>query len=275
MICTFGGLLQRRQFLNATAAMSALTLAGKSQAQSPAAVTVSGPREYYQIRRYHLQSGPQTALCQDYFAKALIPALNRRGMTRIGAFRLHFGPQTPMNLLVIPSTSLEDLVKIELNLASDETFLKAAEPFWNAPAVAAPFNRIESELLLAFEGWPKLQPPAVPYNKDRIYQLRIYESPTDRDHVRKVEMFHSGEFKIFQRTNCNPVFFADSLIGSRMPSLSYMLSFPDLPALTKGWDDFFSDPDWKKLAASERFRFEPIVSNISDLIFNPMACSQV
>ena len=43
--------------------------------------------------------------------------------------------------------------------------------------------------------------------------------------MRKVEMFHSGEFEIFKNAGCNPVFFANALAGSRLPSLTYMLSF--------------------------------------------------
>ena len=61
----------------------------------------------------------------------------------------------------------------------------------------------------------------------RIFQLRTYESPSNGEHVRKVEMFHSGEFEIFLRAGFHPVFFGDTLIGGRMPNLTYMLSFAD------------------------------------------------
>ena len=106
--------------------------------------------------------------------------------------------------------------------------MKAAEPFWNAPATAPAFLRMESSLLAAFEGWPRLTPPAATATKSkRIFQLRTYESPSDAAHVRKVEMFHKGEFEIFQKAGCHPVFFSDTLIGSRLPSLTYMLSFDE------------------------------------------------
>ena len=102
--------------------------------------------------------------------------------------------------------------------------MKAAEPFWSAPASSPAFLRIDSSLLVAFEGWPRITPPA---KGKRIFQLRTYESPSYRDHILKVQMFHSGEFEIFKNAGFQMVFFGDTLIGQRMPSLTYMLSFAD------------------------------------------------
>jgi hypothetical protein len=175
---------------------------------------------------------------------------------------------------LLPSTKLETLATAELELAKDEAFMKAAEPFWSAPAAAPPFQRVESSLLIAFEGYPTLTPPATKTGK-RIFQLRTYESPTPQDHVRKVEMFHHGEFEIFQRAGCGAVFYADTLIGPRMPNLTYMLSFSDAADLKAKWDLFINDPEWKKLTASPRYNFEPIVSNISNLILSPTPYSQI
>jgi hypothetical protein len=265
-------LVHRRQFLNASAAVTAATLAGPLAAQTPA----SSSREFYLLRRYHLQNGPQTALCENFIAKALIPTLNRMGMNPIGAFRLEMGPETPMLYVLIPSKSLEVLATLDLHLAKDEEFLKLAEPFWSAPATAPSFNRADSTLLSAFEGWPKLTLPSTTAQRaKRIFQLRTYESPSDRDHVRKVEMFNNGEFAIFTRAGCEAVFYGDTVIGDRMPSLTYMLSFPDLNALTERWKAFVADPEWKKLSNDPRYHFEEIVSNITNLILNPLNCSQI
>ena len=155
-------------------------------------------------------------------------------------------------------------------------FLAAAAPFWNATAAAPAFQRADISLLAAFEGWPKLTPPAAAATKaKRIFQLRTYESPSDGEHVRKVEMFHSGEFEIFLNAGFHPVFFGDTLIGSRMPNLTYMLSFADLAELDAKWDVFRNDPAWKKLSSNPRFAFDPIVTNITNLILSPLDCSQI
>lgn len=264
--------MHRRQFLAASVASSALAFARDVPAQPQAA----SPREYYQIRRYQMRQGPQTKLTESYFGDALVPALTRMGMGPIGAFQADIGTETPAFYLLIPTASVESLAQVSLRLAGDATFLKAAEPFWNAPATAPAFERVETSLLLAFEGWPKLTPPAASATKaKRVFQLRTYESPSDQDHVRKVEMFNNGEFEVFKNAGFHPVFFGDTLIGPRMPSLTYMLSLASLDELNAKWDAFRTDPAWKKLSTNPRYSFEPIVSNISNLILSPLAASQI
>ncbi len=264
--------MQRRQFLATSLASAAFAVAGDITAQAPAAHS----REFYQLRRYSLQSGPQTKLTENYFADALIPALTRMGMGPVGAFQLVMGPETPTFYLLIPGFSVVALAELDLRLAQDAAFLKAAEPFWNAPATAPAFLRVETSLLLAFQGWPRLTLPDTSSAKSkRIFQLRTYESPSNRDHVRKIEMFHHGEFEIFTNAGFHPVFFGDTLIGPRMPSLTYMLSFANMEELNANWDAFGSAPAWKKLTAEPRYSFEEIVSNITNLILSPLAASQI
>lgn len=233
-------------------------------------------REFYHLRRYALQMGPQTALAEHYFSDALVPALTRLGFGPVGVFKLDIGPETPAYYLLVPGTSAATLAAMDTQLAQDETFLKAADPFWAAPATSPAFHRVESSLLLAFEGWPKLVSPSSSATKgQRIFQVRTYESPSHAAHVRKVEMFNHGEFEIFQRTGLHPVFFGATLIGPRMPSLTYMLTFANMEELQTNWATFSADPAWKKLSTSPRYAYEPIVSNISNLILSPLAASQI
>jgi hypothetical protein len=264
--------MQRRQFLAATLAASAMAAARRAPADVPA----DGAREFYLLRRYQLKSGPQLKLTENYFASALLPALARMALGPVGAFKLDIGPETPAYYLLIPGASGEVPAELDLRLARDAEFLAVAAPFWNATAAAPAFERAESWLLAAFEGWPRVTPPAAAASKGkRIFQLRTYESPSNGEHVRKVEMFHSGEFEIFKAAGFHPVFFGDTLVGSRMPSLTYMLSFGDTAELEAKWDVFRNDPAWKKLSADPRFAFDPIVMNISNLMLSPLDCSQI
>jgi hypothetical protein len=264
--------MERRQFLTTSIAASALAVAGGAAAET------ASPRagEFYQIRRYTLQNGPQTKLTENYFGDALIPALARLGLGPVGAFRLDIGPQTPTFYLLIPGPSADTLAGLDLKLGRDADFLKAAESFWNATAAAPAFQRVECSLLSAFSGWPKLTPPASAANKGkRIFELRTYESPSDGAHVRKVEMFHSGEFEIFLSCGFHPVFFADTLVGSRMPNLTYMLSFTDTAEMEAKWELFRNNAEWKKLSASPRFSYDQLVTNIDNLMLSPLGCSQI
>ncbi len=260
--------MERRQFLTASLAASALAVAGEGAAKAQPAST----REYYQLRRYSLKSGQQLRLTEHYFAEALIPALGRMGMGPVGAFKLDYGEETPAYFLLIPGTDLAAQAELDLRLAEDDAFMKAAAPLWDTTSQAPGFQRVESWLLKAFAGWPKLTPPA---KGKRIFQLRTYESPSYKDHVRKVEMFNSGEFDIFVKAGCHPVFFSDVLIGSHMPCLKYMLSFEDMNALEAGWDKFRTAPAWQKLTHDQRFAFDSIVTNISNITMSPLSCSQI
>ena len=152
----------------------------------------------------------------------------------------------------------------------------AGEAFLGAPAKEPSYLRIESSLLIAFEGYPKLTVPPVTGQKGaRVFQLRTYESPGMAAHRRKIEMFHSGEFAIFEKAGFWSVFYGDTLIGPRLPNLTYMVSFPDLSELDAKWKAFFAHPDWKKLSSSPRFNYEAIVSNITNLILRPTSYSQI
>ena len=269
--------MQRRRFLASSLGASAIAVhASSGSMRAMPQVSGANTREYYELRRYYLQSGPQQKLTSSFLADALIPALNRMGMKPIGAFDLYIGPQTPSLYVLIPSTSLETLVNTEVHLARDDEYQRAGAFFLNAPAKEPAYARVESSLMIAFEGWPKLTlPPVTPQHGSRVFQLRIYESASDQDHRRKVEMFNSGEFDIFQTAGFWKVFYGDTLIGPRLPNLTYMLSFPDLAELNSKWKAFSSDPGWQKLRTSPRYSFEEIVSNITNLILNPTSYSQI
>ena len=263
--------MDRRNFLAGSLAASAVALGQNANAQA----APSQGREFYLLRRYSLENGPQGGLTEHYIGDALIPALARRNMGPVGAFKLDIGPETPTYYVLIPSKSVEDLAVLDFALAKDDAFMKAAQPFWAAPAAASAFVRSDSTLLAAFEGWPRVTPPPKTAGAKRVYQLRTYESPSFSDHVRKVEMFNAGEFDLFKAAGFNNVFFGDTLVGARMPSLTYMLSFDDLAQLNTHWAAFSGNPEWKKLSSDQKYAFEPIVSNITNLILSPLSSSQI
>jgi hypothetical protein len=234
-------------------------------------------QEFYQLRTYTLRNGPQLALTQGYFQRSLIPALNRLGVESVGAFKLDIGPETPAYYVLIPSTSIDLLVGLDTRLGSDPEYVKAAGGFRDAPASAPAFIRAERTLLSAFTGWPKLVAPKPMDGKlpKRIFQLRTYESPSQVAHTRKIQMFNEAEIAIFKRAGLNPVFFADTVIGTRMPCLTYMLTFADLAELTAHWAAFSADPEWKELSHRPGNTDAEIVSNITNLYLSPLECSQI
>jgi len=84
-----------------------------------------------------------------------------------------------------------------------------------------------------------------------------------------------GEVEIFRRVGLTPVFFGRTIVGPRMPNLSYMLVHENMAAREKAWDAFRTDPAWKKLAATPGYSDAEIVSNITTVYLRPAAYSQI
>jgi hypothetical protein len=194
------------------------------------------------------------------------------GIKNVGTFKLDIGPETPTYYVLIPSSSAETLLTLDLNLPHDAEFTKAAADFWTAPATATAYQRSQVSMMASFSGFPKL---TVPKPGKRIFQMRTYESPSYAAHAKKVEMFESAEIAIFQKTGLTPVFFAHDLAGTRLPSLTYMLTFDDVAQLTAHWAAFVSSPEWKEVSHRPGYSDAEIVNNITNLYLSPLASSQI
>ena len=138
------------------------------------------------------------------------------------------------------------------------------------------FLRMESSLMQAYEKMPKITlPPASVARSPRVFELRTYESPSNQDHWKKIEQMSSGEGDIFTKAGIPQVFYGDTLIGQRLPNITYMLCFDNLAERDKKWDAFRSSAEWKALSSDPRFAYEDIVSNITNIILAPTAYSQI
>jgi hypothetical protein len=130
--------------------------------------------------------------------------------------------------------------------------------------------------MVAFEGMPKLEVPAAAAgNKPRIFELRTYESHSKKANLKKIEMFNRGEIAIFRKTGLQPVFFGETLLGTRLPNLTYMVAFENLSAREKNWAAFGADPEWRKLSTMPEYADSEIVSSISSLFLRPAPYSQI
>jgi hypothetical protein len=150
-------------------------------------------------------------------------------------------------------------------LAADSTYTRAGAAILDAPLGDPAFVRAESSLLRAFDAMPALEPSAgAGTATPRIFEIRTYESHSDRAALNKLAMFNAGEIPIFRRTGLTPVFFGETVVGAKMPNLTYMLTFKDMPARDAAWAAFSQDPDWKALSGDPQYREN--VSAISDII---------
>jgi hypothetical protein len=260
--------LDRREFLAATAVAAVSPLPKlETLAQSTA-------RQYIELRRYHLLPGTKQRAFGTFIGDVAIPAMNRAGVARVGAFTVVYGENAPSLLLLLVHQSLDSMASLRERLASDATYTRDGAAVLDAPLSDPAFVRVESSVLRAFEAMPSLEPSAgAGTTTPRIFEMRTYESHSDRAALNKLKMFNSGEIPIFRRTGLTPVFFGETVVGTKMPSLTYMLTFPDMAARDKSWAAFSSDADWKTLSGDPQYREN--VSAISDLILRPTAYSQI
>src|SRR5207249_11023751 len=90
-----------------------------------------------------------------------------------------------------------------------------------------------------------------------------------------IKMFNEGAIAICRRTGLRPVFFWGTLIGSRLPNLTYMLTFDSIEQRDRDWSAFVADPEWKKLSATPGYTDAETVSNISNVLLSPAPYSQI
>lgn len=260
--------MDRREFLAATA------VAAVAPRPHLNTLSQSAARQYIELRRYHLLPGTKQRTFDAFIGDAAIPAMNRAGVGRVGAFNVVYGENAPSLLLVLTHQTLDSVVSLRDRLASDAVYARAGAAILDAPMSDPAFVRVESTLLRAFDAMPTLEPSAgAGAATPRIFELRTYESHSDRAALNKLKMFNAGEVPIFRRTGLTPVFFGETVVGAKMPSLTYMLTFSDMSARDAAWGKFGQDPAWKTLSADPQYRDN--VSAISDIILQPTAYSQI
>jgi hypothetical protein len=256
-------------------AASALALGAPSANAAPKPAA-AGPPELYELRIVKLRIGAQPKLAGDFYGKAWIPAVRKLGAGPVGVFNLVFGPETPTLYVLTtwPTFAAYERAtqRLAAELAADQS--PAARAYLDAPGTQPPFQRMDVQLLRAFDTFPKL---VAPEKKARVLELRTYESPTEAGHARKMEMFGPklGELEIFRRVGLDPVFFGRALTGPRLPSFTYGLVFADLAAREAAWAKFGPDPEWQKLRQLPGFADAEIMTNVTSLILRPTEDSQI
>lgn len=209
--------------------------------------------EYYELKIYHVQ-GAQMALMESYLQNAYLPAAHRAGIKSVGVFK---GMDNDSLLYVLtPFKSLDQLTGLSEKLEKDKEYYAAGVSYIDSPFKEPAYTRFETVLMEAFDQMPMhaksgLTAPM----SERVYELRSYESPSEKRHLNKVKMFNDGgEVRIFKKLGFNPVFFAKVISGSHMPNLMYMTTFADKASRDEHWKAFGADADWNKLKVMPEYQ---------------------
>lgn len=231
---------------------------------------------FLEIKTWRLHNTPeeQASRVAEFLSNGLEPALAKTGGKLAGAFANVIGEGGPYYVTLTVYPSLAGMQETLTKLDNDGEYQRQLEKLGAGNGL--PFVRVESSLLRSFDVLPEPVLNASGGNSPaRIFELRTYESQTFATLKRKVGMFNNGEAQIFTRLGLRPVFFGETIVGPRQPNLMYMLSYDDLAQHDKLWQDFGSDPQWKKLSSTPELKDSEIVANISNVILRPLPFSAI
>ncbi|MBC7904555.1 MAG: NIPSNAP family protein [Gemmatimonadaceae bacterium] len=214
--------------------------------------------EYYQITVYHCNSSDQLKSVEDYLQNAYLPALHRLGMSQIGVFKPH-GVDTVADkkvFVLLTARNLDLLAGVPARLLKDRRYQKDGASLISAPWDKPSFARIENILLRSFRLAPVMKKPQLKSDRsERVYELRSYESPSEKIFQNKVDMFNEGgEIALFARLGFNAIFYGEVISGSHMPNLMYITSFENRVDRDAHWKAFGADAQWKELSARPEFQ---------------------
>lgn len=232
-------------------------------------------RSFYELIVYHIKDTAQENATDFYLQNAFIPAMHRLKIEKVGVFKpiANDTAQDKTLYVFFAVNNLDDLLKIPAKLNADEAYKAAGKNFIDATFDKPCYARMETIVLYAFpmapqQTMPNLKAPLT----ERVYELRSYESATEKIHENKVDMFNAGgEIPLFKRLNYNAVFYAQVIAGSRMPNLMYMTTFENIADREAHWKTFGEDAEWKTLSAKPEYQHN--VSKIEVILMHPTAYS--
>jgi NIPSNAP len=268
--------MNRRSFFAQNMAVAALGSAAldnalaAQEAANPA--SPQSPREYYQFVTLRLQSGPQVSRMLGWFEKRAFPIFEKHKFGPIGIFNVNVGPDIPSVVAIIPYLSLAQMESLWAELASD--------PDWRAARGELdtgdpPFYREDVALRRAtpFAQPLKATAPGEPAHK--VYELRIYESPTERQLGYLHNRFAGGEIDVFHKSGIHPVLYSDTLIGPNMPNMAYLIPFENEGSRENAWAAFGQNPDWQRIRDESVRKGGEIVRNITNMFLSPASFSML
>ena len=234
--------------------------AAKSSPSGAPAQAPTGRSRYYEFRFYRLTQGERPQRMNQFASQRLLPLLQKHKFGPSGFFNVLMGEHSPSLVGLLSYSSLAEREELWSKLGRDAEWHKAVTEFEAPPE--PPFLGADSFLLRATSYSPDLAASA-PEQKPRLFELRIYQSPTERQLVALHERFGGPEIKIFHRVGIHPNRYGEMVVGPGMPNLVYLTPFENLAEREKAWAAFAADKEWQQVSADSIKRGGNIVRNIS------------
>jgi hypothetical protein len=223
-------------------ALGALPAAGLAQAGA------AGKTGLYLLATYELNNGTQPARLNEYMSKRAIPALQRAHGGPAIVLEAVIAPHSPRYAVIAGFKSMEELWSVRAKLNADKEWLKGVEAWQSGPEPA--FQEQAIRILEATDYSPEVVPLDPPPPAPRLFELRVYHSPTYGQLRALHERFAGPEIKLFHKHGVNPILYTSTVFGPDMPNLTYVIPFSDLAAREKAWAAFNADPEWTRVRAA-------------------------
>jgi hypothetical protein len=213
-----------------------------ANAQNPPADTP----QIYEWRIHTLAPGTDAALLDDFFRDRLIPAYGRHGVS-VGAFSpAEAYPEFPAGAryLFMVWPDLETFRRVSRAVRDELVGDPGSAAYFDASAPNPVYTSLETYLCEAIDGAPRMRPPGA---ERGLFEFRIYRSPNMEANERKIKMFEQGEIAVFDATGVNGVYYARTLAGTRMPSLTYLTWYENAETRREAWARFGAHPEWQRM----------------------------
>jgi hypothetical protein len=258
--------MDRRSFVETLGGYSMLAPLGRATASDR-------KTRFYALDAMYLKAGAQLPRIHDFVSKSLLPALAEAHSGPKIFLEALIAAHMPQFLAIYGFESWEQIWSVRRKLRANAPLARAAEEFERGPE--PPFEHQTTTLLEAAEYSPEIVEPETPPPSPRIFELRTYHSPTNRQLMALHERFAGPEIKIFHRSGVHPLFYTSTVIGQQMPNLTYLIPFESLAAREKAWAAFAADEEWKKVRQESIDKHGQISSVIQIAIYRAAPYSPV
>jgi hypothetical protein len=253
--------------------MSFIAGAGAVMSGSGAATSTEKHARFYSLDFFLLKNGTQPARIHDYLKNTMIPALQRAHAGPVLVLEAVMAPHMPQVAALIGGASFDDLWNINARVSADADFKKGLAAWEKGEE--PPYETQNSLVLEAAKYSPELAPDKSPRKTPRLFELRVYHSPTWRQLSALHERFAGPEIQIFNRVGIQPVLYASTVVGPDMPNLTYLIPFDTLDAREKAWTKFQNDPEWIKVRQESIDKYGQISSRMQVSLYKAAPYSPV
>ncbi len=222
-------------------------MTGAAGALTSLAAPADEPRRtrFYVVETFLLKNGSQVPRVHEFLSKTAIPRVRALHAGPILAMESLIAPHMPQVAMIVGFASLEEMWNVHSKVLADPEF-RAKFSAWQQGA-EAPFESQTNILLEAANYSPELTFDKEPRKAPRVFELRVYHSPSAPQLQALHERFAGPEIKIFHRSGIHPLFYSSTVFGPQLPNLTYLIPFDSLEAREKAWNAFGADPEWVKV----------------------------